>query len=268
MNEYTNFFGIDIAKDDFVAALYGQKTVKTYTNNASGFADFAKNYRETLQESFVVLESTGGYEWDLMMFLKKQHLPFHRADTLKVKRFIRSIRHFGKTDAIDAQGLAMYACERHRSLKLFQEKEERQLLLQLLVRRRDELVQMRIQELNRAQSPLSKLLPLPDSFSNILEALNEEIEAIDAAIKFYIESDQNYNDKKLLMVQMAGIGEITASKLLALTPELGFLTRRAIASMAGLAPHPYDSGKMTGYRKTRGGRPDVKNFIYSRDVCF
>lgn len=59
-----------------------------------------------------------------------------------------------------------------------------------------------------------------------------------------------------------GIGFVTAIQLLALIPEIGQLNRKQIASLAGVAPHPYESGLTIGYRFTRGGRPDVKNVLF------
>ena len=39
-----------------------------------------------------------------------------------------------------------------------------------------------------------------------------------------------------------------AAKLLAILPELGSMTRRKAAALAGVAPHPNDSGLKKGYR--------------------
>lgn len=61
---------------------------------------------------------------------------------------------------------------------------------------------------------------------------------------------------------IAGIGETTAATLLALMPELGTLTGKQAASLAGLAPHPRQSGALDGYRRTRGGRPEVRRALF------
>lgn len=60
---------------------------------------------------------------------------------------------------------------------------------------------------------------------------------------------------------IVGIGETTAAALLALLPELGRLNRREIASLAGLAPHPNQSGAKSAYRRTRGGQPEVRRLL-------
>jgi transposase len=40
-------------------------------------------------------------------------------------------------------------------------------------------------------------------------------------------------------------------------PEIGAMSGRQAASLAGLAPHPHQSGQRDSYRRTRGGRPEV-----------
>jgi transposase len=45
-------------------------------------------------------------------------------------------------------------------------------------------------------------------------------------------------------------------------PELGTLTRREAAALAGLAPHPNQSGLTDGYRRTRGGRKEIKQALF------
>ena len=58
------------------------------------------------------------------------------------------------------------------------------------------------------------------------------------------------------------ITKATATSLLAIMPELGNLNRKQVASLAGVAPYPYESGKKIGYRKTYGGRADLKPVLF------
>ena len=45
-------------------------------------------------------------------------------------------------------------------------------------------------------------------------------------------------------------------------PEIGSITGRQAASLAGLAPHPHQSGQRNRYRRVRGGRPEVKRALF------
>ena len=55
---------------------------------------------------------------------------------------------------------------------------------------------------------------------------------------------------------------MSATSLLALLPELGSVDRSHIASLGGLAPHPNQSGFTDGYRRIKGGRPEVKKLLF------
>jgi transposase len=53
-----------------------------------------------------------------------------------------------------------------------------------------------------------------------------------------------------------------AHTLIALLPELGTLSRRAIAALVGVASFDDDSGKRTGARAISGGRAAVRRVLY------
>ncbi len=64
------------------------------------------------------------------------------------------------------------------------------------------------------------------------------------------------------MRTLTGFGFVTAASVIALMPELGTLDRRQVAALAGLAPHPRQSGATEGYRRTKGGRPEIKKVLF------
>ncbi len=45
-------------------------------------------------------------------------------------------------------------------------------------------------------------------------------------------------------------------------PELGDISNKSIASLAGVSPHPNESGNRIGYRKAVGGRRHVIPMLY------
>ncbi|WP_033411393.1 transposase, partial [Martelella mediterranea] len=42
----------------------------------------------------------------------------------------------------------------------------------------------------------------------------------------------------------------------------GTLDRKKAAALAGLAPHPNESGNKIGYRRMRGGRPVMRTILF------
>lgn len=258
MTIYHNFIGIDIGNLEFVMNIHGSKKTYTYANNNEGFEKLCSDHNSDLQNSLVVLEVTGGYERELIIYLQQYNIAIHRANGRQIKHFIRSNNIIAKSDNIDARALAEYACERHMKLKLFEFNKYE--VLRELNTRRTALVKMRVQETNRSKAP-TKLLS-KNSFERILKVLNEEIDNIQEKINLMIESDPILKQKAEILKTVPGIGEITANALLAHMPEIGDLNQKQAASLAGLAPHPNQSGNRDRYRKTRGGRQNIKTILF------
>lgn len=255
------YIGIDISKDWFDAAVHNEAAKpQRFQNSGEGFAAFANEYREILRGSLVVLEATGGYETNLLLNLHKAGASVHRVQPLKSAHYIRSLRVNGKTDALDAVALARYGAERHESLAVFQPADEALQTLQDLQMRRSDLVSMRTAELQRAKHP--SYAQLRASIEEVCNLLDRQIKEIEKQMAAIIEETNDLQQKYQVMRSFKGIGNTTAMCLLACMPELGRLTRREAAALAGLAPYPKDSGKTSGYRATRGGRKNVRNALF------
>lgn len=258
---YQNFIGIDIGKKTFVVGQHAGKTTREFENVPSGLEAFYRHYECILLSSLVVLEATGGYEMGMLQYLLGKGIAVHRADTRKVKYFIRSLGKEAKSDAIDSLGLARYGYERHERLELFVAKTSKQEQLQQLTQRRLDLKQILVQEKNRSQAPHQNSWVL-QSCRDIIQALEVQLRALDQEIEGLINTDARYKAKQQVLQEVDGIGNIIANALIALVPELGEVNRRQIASLIGVAPHPRESGQKIGYRRTKGGRQEVRSILF------
>src|SRR5205085_3055892 len=81
---------------------------------------------------------------------------------------------------------------------------------------------------------------------------------IDGAVR----SSPLWRIKEDMLRSVPGVGPRIARTLLAEMPELGTLSRREIASLAGLAPMNRDSGMWRGKRMIQGGRRSVRSALY------
>ncbi|AZN99002.1 IS110 family transposase [Mesorhizobium sp. M9A.F.Ca.ET.002.03.1.2] len=243
--------GLDIAKDTITAS--DGITTCTIANQRRAIRTLLKSHK---QVDLVVCEPTGGHERLLLEECLRTGIACHRADTLKVKSFIRSYGTHGKSDAIDATMLRAYGRERWEKLSLWQAPDPDEVRLRALVRRRQELIAIRGAEKNRAKAPSGR--DLAASF----EAVEHQIQAIEAAMRELIANSSTLRQRAAICTAMDSLGTIVAAKLLAILPELGSMTRRKAAALAGVAPHPNDSGLKRGYRKIRGGRPDVRSTLF------
>lgn len=211
-------------------------------------------------DSLLVCEATGGYEARLLSAAWQAGLPAHRADPRKASNFARSLRSHGKTDSIDAQGLARYGLERADSLPLWQPPTPRQQALRDLVRLRAGLANTHADYARRLKAPGEG--PHKRHIQATLEDLARRIQDLEAEIDSLIAQDNTLVERFEVVCAIPGCGRKTAIVLLALMPELGQLSRRQAAALAGYAPHPDDTGKHNGYRRVRGGRPQIKTALF------
>ena len=253
----SRFVGCDVSKTSIVVFDTASSQTRVIPNRASDLARFAHSLD---QSCLVICEATGGYETRLLDAMLAAGRAAHRADARKVKAFIRSFGTLGKSDAIDAQALARYGAERHASLAPWQAQDPARRTLQALVLLRIDLVAMRQAQLNRLAAPQAgDIAPL---LRPILRHIETQIRAIEARIAALIRVHPTLRQALAILRTIPGIGDVSAAALLALMPELGRLSGRQAAALAGVAPHPYQSGSREGYRSTRGGRTDLKRALF------
>lgn len=255
-HEPSHCLGADIAKDSIVVSDGSAASVRTIANRRGAIRAFVRSCGAGL----IVCEPTGGHELVLLEACLAAGIACHRADTLKLKSFIRSFGVLGKSDAIDAGMLAAYGRERWKSLTLWRAPDAGELRLRGLVRRRSELVAMRVAEQNRAKAPANSALAA--SFRAVIATLKRQILALDAAIKALVAETAGLARRGAVCTAMNGIGPTSAAALLACLPELGSMDRRQAAALAGLAPHPSESGARKGYRAIHGGRPEIRTILF------
>jgi transposase len=253
----TRFLGCDVGKTEIVVHEFATPRSRSIANEAKALAKFAA---ELDTNCFVVCEATGGYEAGLLAALFEAGVPAHRADARKVKAFIRSFGTLGKTDKLDAKALARYANDRHATLAPWRAGDVERSRLQALVLLRRDLVKDRQAYVNRRKAPTAE--PLHAHLDRLIEDFERQIEAVEADIEALLGQCEPIRKARDTLVEIPGIGHTTAVALLAMLPELGASSAKKIAALAGLAPHPNQSGAEDAYRRARGGRPEVKCVIF------
>lgn len=208
----------------------------------------------------IVAEASGGYELALVEAALAQGRPVYRVHPNQVLGFARSLGQKGKTDPIDAASLALFGTMFHARLRPLRLPSVAERKLRQFARRRDELLAMRTQEHNRLKAP-DPHTPR-DSITRMLDHLNAEIACIQDNIEAIFADNVPLAQRLAVLRTIKGIGAITAHNLLATLPEIGQLTGKQIAALAGLAPYPRDSGTKNRYRKTGKGRADVRRILF------
>lgn len=112
---------------------------------------------------------------------------------------------------------------------------------------------------NRRKAPGAALVGT--MLDPIIAPLDAQLDAADRASADCLAAEDLTHKVRILRT-ISGIGPVTAHTLLALMPELGTLSRQQAASLAGLAPHPRQSGQPNAYRRVRGGRPLIRQTLF------
>ena len=103
---------------------------------------------------------------------------------------------------------------------------------------------------------------LRKSIARLIKALEKELTSVDTDIDDAVRGSPAWREKEDLLASVPGVGPIIARTLIAELPELGQLTRKQIAALAGLAPFTRQSGQWRGKSFIGGGRTAVRTALF------
>ena len=248
------FIGVDVAKDwiDVFDPRTGAHSRHEMTPAA--LRAFARNARGTR----VIFEASGGYDRPLAEALTHAGIPYSRVNPRAARDFARASGRLAKTDRVDARVLAQMGAALRPAPTAAPSPAQRR--LSSAVSRREDIARMIVQEQNRLQQVADPWVA--KRIAVHLRALLRERAQADRRIAELQTADPEFRARATRLRAVPGVGPQTAAILLAHLPELGSLDRRAIASLAGLAPQADDSGKRQGKRRVYGGRPQLRRALF------
>src|SRR5688572_3020289 len=250
------YVGIDVSKDRLDVAVLGERQEKQVNNTQKGIAELVQWMLE-LQPELIVVEATGGYQRAVVEALFWAGLAVAVVNPARVRQFARACGLLAKTDKLDAQVLAVFG--QRVQPKPYAGKSEAEKQLSALLVRRKQLEEMLKAEQNR----LRTISPsLRGSVERIIAILKEEKKHLEEQIQQLLKEQKAWREQTQILGSAPGVGPVTTATLLADLPELGKMDRKKIAALVGVAPMNYDSGRKRGYRKTKGGRTDVRSVLY------
>jgi transposase len=204
-----------------------------------------------------VVEASGGYQRAVVEGLFHAGLCVAVVNPARVRQFARACGLLAKTDKLDAQVLAVFG--QRVQPKPYTGKSETEKHLGALLVRRKQVEEMLKAEQNRLRTVSSSLR---GSVERSIAFLKEEKKILDEQIQQFLAEQEAWQEQMEILKSTPGVGMVTTATLLAELPELGKMDRKKIAALVGVAPMNYDSGKKRGYRKTKGGRTDVRSVLY------
>ena len=249
--------GIDVSKARLDVCLLPAGQTLSVDNTDDGVAQLVATLKQH-PVALVLLEATGRYERRVASELLEAGFKVAVVNPRQARDFARALGKLAKTDRIDARTLAEFA--RLGRVRTCEKQPENRTLLADLVTRRRQVTAMLASEKVRQQIPQDK--STRSMIAKVIRVLEQQREDLDRRIADLIESDDDWKNKRDLMSSVPGVGETTASQLVADLPELGKLNRQQIASLVGVAPINRDSGMMRGRRSIFGGRATARCTLY------
>jgi len=253
-----SFVGIDVSKDRLDVHVRPSGRSFAVPRDGQGLERLLADLHGHDDLALIVLEATGGFELTVAAALAGAGLPLAVVNPRQIRDFARATGRLAKTDALDAEVIALFA-ERIRPEPRPVAGPDAQALSELVARRR-QLVEMIGMEKNRLRQARS--LRITKSLRTTLRVLETQLAALDRDLGDMVRGSPVWRAAEDLLTSVPGVGDITARTLIADLPELGRLDRRRIAALVGVAPVKRDSGAWRGHRAIAGGRSAVRKTLF------
>jgi len=249
--------GLDVSKAWLDVVLWPTRETTRVSRDAAGLSELA-GWLTLHEVGRIGIEASGGYEREVIDTLPALGFQVLLLNPLRVRRFAQAKGRLAKNDRADARTIAQFVSvmidapqpTRCRELDpLVEHLTLRSQLLDWITDCANQLEHLKSAEL-RASIKHQKA-----NFEAIVRTVEVKLATLIAD-----HGDCCALSRRLRTVP--GVGPVLAQTLIAMLPELGTLSGRAISSLVGLAPFDRDSGKYAGERHIKGGRAAVRNVLY------
>lgn len=248
--------GIDISKDTLDAHRLINSQAQQFANSPAGLRAFRRWIGATVPD-LVVYEATGAYHAAIERCFTGV-LPLVKVNPLQARRFAQARGTRAKTDAVDARILAMMGA----ALDLVPDAptDKNQPALKELQIARMALIKERTRLLNRSKT--QSLAILKRQSKARLEQIKRQLTELEEALLDLARQCPKRARAFDILCSIPGLGRVTAVAILVECPEIGTMTRKQIASLAGLAPMARQSGQWRGKAFIQGGRKFLRDALY------
>ena len=271
MAQFEYFVGVDIASASFMACVgttpwkLVEKPVEV-DNHEDGYTFFLgwlKEHSLTSENTVVCMEATGVYGEGLAYFLSASGYAVAVEAPLNIQRKFPT--NASKTDWLDCQYIAEYACRYVDKLTLWQPRDEVLEQVKVLLTTRQQFsVQLAahknaLHAVNRKKvsSAVAKQV-----LQDMIQQITKHIADIDVEIRRLIDSNPTFKQTLLLLLSIPGIGLQLAAHLLILMQDS--LDPRELAAFVGICPYQHESGSSVYSAPTSRhyGPPALRKLLY------
>jgi transposase len=249
--------GIDVAKAKLDIALHGCNERWQVVNAPAGFRDLVQLMRRH-KVTRIGLEATGGYERDVVEYLRQAGFAVVVLQPIQVRAFARFSLCRAKNDRIDAGLIATCTAHHDRT----REAPDPRLapfadLLTFTEQTEEDIARLKVR-LEHVRDAAVRCIMIAD-LARLKQRRATTIAKLAAAIRKHDDLARRLD----LLASIDSIATRTALAFLIRMPELGRLSREQAAALAGLAPFDDDTGQRSGQRRIAGGRARLRKSVYA-----
>ena len=256
MNAEQVCIGVDVSKDELVIAYQAGAPVQCLVNRSAAI----KRWLATLPAGCRIgMEATSIYHRALA---ERAYAAGHQVYVLNprhVAQYLKSLRQRGKTDGLDAQGIARFVANETDQCHPFVPPTAGQQRISSLLQRRRLAVQQRaaLEQSVRNEPWLKRAIkPLVAEYRKLLAVIDAELEAV-------IGRTPKLAEQRAQLRTIAGIGPLVSIALSNRLSQVPYRTSDALVAAFGLDPRPRESGTYQGQRKlSKQGPPEERRLIY------
>lgn len=251
------YVGIDVCKERLDVHIHPVNKRFAVANDAGGWRRLKRRLTaHTVQR--VVMEATSKYHRAAHRSLAAAGHAVAVINPLRARLFAEATGQLAKTDGVDAAMLARLGEQLAPSVTApaAESLEE----LRELVHARAAGVKDQTALRNRLSEALSVMVKA--ELSQLIQTVVNMNRRIEEAIETLIAADPALARRSELLRSIPGIGPVVANTLIADMSEIGSMTAKQAAALAGLAPYSRESGAKVGQRRIRAGRGIARHALY------
>ncbi len=257
MNTQPSYIGVDVAKHELVAAVFGQAGVTRCVNAPAAVDAWLAALPEAVH---LGVESTGDYHRLLAHHAHARRITVYVLNPHDVRHYAKAVGRRAKTDRVDAAVLARYLAQEHVGLHPWQPPTPAQDRLTQLLKRRAKVVVAK-GLLRASLAGLDILSVERDATLNQLDAL---LAAMDRELPRAVRALPQGTTRWARLRSIPGIGPLSGAALTELFSRVSFPRSDAVIAYLGLDPRPCDSGQRRGRRRlSKRGPAELRRLLYN-----
>jgi len=253
--------GVDVSSKELVIASFNDEQGVTHIGNTE--ASIKRWLAKLPAGSTVGMEATGIYH---RLLAKLAFAAGHTVFVLnpkEVAHYLRSLRARGKTDVLDARGIARFVANETDQLHPYVPSTASQEAVSTLVGRRAQLVKARA----GLRMSMDRDFATDSTYIALIKKFKEMIAQIDAQLRSLVAQDTALEARRKTLASIAGVGPLISAVLATRLNRTRYANSDALVAAIGYDPRPRESGQYTGKRQlSKRGNPEERRLLYLAGV--